>query len=112
MARTSRNDWLDEGLDALRDGGEGALTIDGLEPILLASEIFCAPAIHSAAVSVAYGRLYLGARSEDERRPNLLVATLTGGRTSGASAGIGTARFHCPPPQAPRSRTRSRTVAP
>ncbi|WP_433926222.1 TetR/AcrR family transcriptional regulator [Sorangium cellulosum] len=30
MARTSRNDWLDEGLDALRDGGEGALTIDGL----------------------------------------------------------------------------------
>ncbi|MGK3984511.1 TetR/AcrR family transcriptional regulator [Sorangium sp. So ce136] len=30
MARTSRNDWLDQGLDALRDGGEGALTIDGL----------------------------------------------------------------------------------
>jgi AcrR family transcriptional regulator len=30
MARTSRNDWLDKGLDALRDGGEGALTIDGL----------------------------------------------------------------------------------
>ncbi|WP_437585327.1 hypothetical protein [Sorangium sp. So ce1000] len=23
------NDWLDQGLDALRDGGEGALTIDG-----------------------------------------------------------------------------------
>ncbi|MDC0676836.1 TetR/AcrR family transcriptional regulator [Sorangium atrum] len=30
MARTSRNDWLDQGLDALRDGGEGALTVDGL----------------------------------------------------------------------------------
>ncbi|WP_437963505.1 TetR/AcrR family transcriptional regulator [Sorangium sp. So ce260] len=30
MARTSRNDWLDQGLDALRDGGEGALTIEGL----------------------------------------------------------------------------------
>lgn len=30
MARISRNDWLDQGLDALRDGGEGALTVDGL----------------------------------------------------------------------------------
>ncbi|AUX44576.1 TetR family transcriptional regulator [Sorangium cellulosum] len=30
MARTSRNDWLDQGLALLRDGGEGALTIDGL----------------------------------------------------------------------------------
>ncbi|WP_438021862.1 TetR/AcrR family transcriptional regulator [Sorangium sp. So ce233] len=30
MARTSREDWLDQGLDVLRDGGEGALTIEGL----------------------------------------------------------------------------------
>ncbi|WP_437669184.1 TetR/AcrR family transcriptional regulator [Sorangium sp. So ce131] len=30
MARTSRNDWLDQGLDLLRDGGEGALTIESL----------------------------------------------------------------------------------
>ncbi|WP_437774278.1 TetR/AcrR family transcriptional regulator [Sorangium sp. So ce1097] len=30
MARTSREDWLDKGLELLRDGGEGALTIEGL----------------------------------------------------------------------------------
>jgi len=52
-------------------------------PLLVSAKHFCDAPIHSAAVSAAFGRLYIGSRSDDERRLNLLVATLDGGRIVG-----------------------------